>query len=154
MFHDHPHGGGLGHRVRPQAANLGRCPFGMGQHQDRREPFDRLEGERPLLREVPAGGGRGGPATRCGAFSACAMRPSAPGDLCSDLGGGPADLLVGLGQQFGQRQFDVVGDPVHLGEPFLANLVEERPQPLFVQPGRRFRQVGHGGQRDRAARLG
>ncbi len=39
----------------------------------------------------------------------------------------------------------MVGDPVHLGEPFLADLVEERPQPVFVQPGRRFRQVGDGG---------
>ena len=45
VFHDDAHGRRFGHRVRPQAADLGRCPVGMGQNQDRRDPFDRLEGE-------------------------------------------------------------------------------------------------------------
>ena len=72
--------------------------------------------------------------------------------LIVDLGGGPANLLVGLGEQFGQRQFDVVGDPVHLGEPFGADLVEERSQTVFVEPERGFRQVSDFGQR--VGRLG
>ena len=153
VFHDHAHGRRLGHRVRPQAANLGRCPVGVGQDKDRRDPFDRLEGERPLLLEflsaaVAAGQQLGVP--RLG------LRHAAFGPLrvLLDLGGGPADLLVGLGEQFGQRQLDVVGDPVHLGEPFGADLVEERPQPVFVQPGRGFRQVGDGRAAGRATRLG
>ena len=67
--------------------------------------------------------------------SACSHAAFRPLRVILDLGGGPANLLVGLGKQFGQRQFDVVGDPVHLGEPFGADLVEERPQSMFVQPG-------------------
>ena len=82
------------------------------------------------------------------------LRHAAFRPLCVlfDLGGGPANLLVGLGEQFGQRQFDVVGDPVHLGEPFGADFVEEWSQSMVVQPGRGFRQVSDVGQR--VGRLG
>src|SRR5208337_1003063 len=45
VFHDDAHRRRLSHRVRPQAANLGRCPVWVGQDKDRRDPFDRLEGE-------------------------------------------------------------------------------------------------------------
>lgn len=45
VFHDYAHGRRFRHRVRPRAADLGRCPVGMWQNKDRRDPFDRLEGE-------------------------------------------------------------------------------------------------------------
>ena len=106
----------------------------MWQDKDRRDPFDRLEGERSLLLEflsatLAAGQQLGVP--RLG-LSHAAFRPLC---LIVDLGGGPANLLVGLGKEFGQRQFDVVGDPVHLAEPFGADFVEERSQSMVVQPG-------------------
>ena len=92
-----PHGRRLGHRVRPQAANLGRCPVRVGQNQDRRDPFDRLKGERPLLLEFLSA-----------AVAACqqlgmprlGLRHPAfrPLRALFDLGGGAADLLVSLGE--------------------------------------------------------
>ena len=41
----------------------------------------------------------------------------------------------------------MVGNPVHLSEPFGADFVEERSQSMVVQPGRGFRQVSDFGQR-------
>ena len=98
----------------------------MRQHEDRREPFDRLESERPLLLEFLPAAVAAGQQLDVPRFG---LRHAAFGPLGGllYLGGGAADLLIGLGEQFGQRQLDMVGDPVHLGQPFGADLVEERP---------------------------
>ena len=81
---------GLAAAVGPRA-----LPFGVGQDEDRRDPFDGLKRERPLLLEflpaaVAAGQQLGVP--RLGLRQA-AFRPLR---VLLDLGGGPADLLVGL----------------------------------------------------------
>ncbi len=69
----------------------------MGQDKDRRDPFDRLKGERPLLLEflsatVAARQQLGVPrlGLRHAAFG--------PMRVLFDLGGSPADLLVSLGK--------------------------------------------------------
>ena len=69
----------------------------MGHHEDRRESFDRLKGERPLLLEFLPAAVAAGQQFRVSRFGHrhAAFRPLR-GLL--DFGGGPADLLVGLGQ--------------------------------------------------------
>ena len=59
---------------------------------------------------------------------------------------GAADLVVDPLQHLGQGQLDVPGDAVDLVQAFRADLVDERREGLFVEPGARFREGCDGRQ--------
>ena len=150
VFHDHPHGGGLGLEVRLQAPNLGRLTLGVRQDKDAREPLDRLKRERPLALEVlPAavaageqlrvarlGHARAGPRHR--RASARHRMPARPISSSARWSSSVSDSST------------CVADPLDLGEAILARLFEERRQRVFVEPADASGQGATGGQLGRA----
>jgi hypothetical protein len=70
---------------------------------------------------------------------------------------GAADFLSRLGEQFGQRDFDMRGDALDLSDAFIAHFVGERPQRFPVQgvgslrERRDCRQLIRHGRRDQIA---
>ena len=123
----------------------------MRQDEDAREPLHRLERERPLALEVdPAALAAG---EQLGVARLGLGEPAlGPGDLLLDLGRRAPDLLVRALEQLGQRQLDVRGDPLDLGEAIVARLVEEGRERVLVEPGRRLGQGRDRGQLGRRAR--
>ena len=55
---------------------------------------------------------------------------------------GPSNLLIGALNQLRQRQVDVCGDTIDLGEAIAARLVEKRSQRMLLEPRGRFRNLG------------
>ena len=132
VVHDHAHGRCFGPRVGLMAPHLGGGAIRVWQHEYAGDPFDALEGQRPLLLQFfappfAAGEQLGVPRLR--------HRKPALGALCASFHvcGDPSDLVVGALKKLCQRELQVSRHAIGFREALSARVVEERREDVLLE---------------------